>query len=132
MLQQLLPAVSSLSEPRSIGRYDPQILTLLAIWGWYADRHSSRRLPFLFGLVIIVAATILIWLSRTIALQFIRRVLQGLAAAIVWVTGLAMIADRVGEAEIGQYVGYLGTPMMVGTEEKLKPFLECLQLKCLV
>ena len=115
MPQQPLPVVSSLSELRSIRHYDPQKLTLLAIWGWYADRHSSRRLPFLIGLVIIVAATILIWLSRTIALQLVGRILQGLAAAIVWVTGLAMIADRVGEAEIGQYVGYLGTAMMVGT-----------------
>ena len=129
MPQQPLPAVSSFSELRSIGLYDPQILTLSAIWGWYADRHSSRRLPFLFGLVIIAAATIMIWLSRTIALQLVGRVLQGLAAAIVWVTGLAMIADRVGEAEIGQYVGYLGIAMMVGTYEKLKPFLEGLQLK---
>lgn len=98
-----------------MGLHDPHMLTLLAIWGWYADRHSSRRLPFLLGLVIIAAATIMIWLSRTIALQLVGRVLQGLAAAIVWVTGLAMIADRVGEAEIGQYVGYLGIAMMVGT-----------------
>ena len=115
MPQQPLPAVSSFSELRFLGRYNPPILTLLAIWGWYADRHSSRRLPFLFGLVIIAGATIMIWLSRTITLQLVGRVLQGLAAAIVWVTGLTMIADRVGEAEIGQYVGYLGIAMMVGT-----------------
>lgn len=57
----------------------------------------------------------MIWLSRTIKIQLVGRVVQGLAAAIVWVTGLAMIADRVGEAEIGQYVGYLGIAMMVGT-----------------
>ena len=57
----------------------------------------------------------MIWLSRTIELQLLGRVLQGLAAAIVWVTGLAMIADRVEEAEIGEYVGYLGIAMMVGT-----------------
>ena len=49
------------------------------------------------------------------ALQLLGRVLQGLAAAIVWVTGLAMIADRVEEAETGEYVGYLGIAMMVGT-----------------
>ena len=87
----------------------------LAIWSWYADRHSLRRLPFLSGLVIIAIATIMIWLSRTMALQLVGRVLRGLAAATVWVTGLAMIADRVEEAEIGEYVGYLGIAMMVGT-----------------
>ena len=115
MLQQPLPAVSSFSELPRPRHYDIDILTLSAIWGWYADRHSSRRLPFLSGLVIIAVATIMIWLSRTMALQLLGRVLQGLAAAIVWVTGLAMIADRVEEAEIGEYVGYLGIAMMVGT-----------------
>ena len=115
MLQRPLPAVSSFSELRQPRHYDPHTLTPLAIWGWYADRHSSRRLPFLSGLFIIAVATIMIWLSRTMALQLIRHVLQGLAAVIIWVTGLAMIADRVEEAEIGEYVGYLGIAMMVGT-----------------
>ena len=34
---------------------------------------------------------------------------------MVWVTGLAMLADTVGQEEIGQYVGYLGIAQMVGT-----------------
>jgi MFS family permease len=86
----------------------------LAIWGWYADRYASRRVPFLLGLVAIACATVIIWLSRQIALQVVGRVLQGLACAVVWVTGLAMIADTVEEEEIGQYVGYLGFAMMSG------------------
>ena len=85
-----------------------------AIWGWYADRHASRRLPFLLGLVAIACATVVIWLSQQIALQMIGRILQGLASAVVWVTGLAMIADNVEEDEIGQCVGYLGVAMMIG------------------
>ena len=86
----------------------------LASWGWYADRHASRRILFLLGLAAIACATIIIWLSRRIELQIIGRVLQGLAAAVVWVTGLAMIADRVEEDEIGQYIGYLGIAVMIG------------------
>lgn len=85
-----------------------------AIWGWYADRHASRRIPFLLGLVAIADATLIMWLSRQIALQVIGRIFLGLASAIVWVTGLAMIADSVEEDKIGQCVGYLGTAMMIG------------------
>lgn len=86
-----------------------------ALWGWYADRLTSRRIPFLSGLLVIGAATIMIWLAPNIAVQIVARFLQGLSSAIVWVTGLAMIADCVDEKEIGQYVGYLGITMMVGT-----------------
>ena len=57
----------------------------------------------------------MIWLAPNITLQIVGRVLQGLASAVVWVTGLAMLADTVGQEEIGQYVGYLGIAQMVGT-----------------
>ena len=57
----------------------------------------------------------MMWLATNIALQLLGRVLQGLAAAIVWITGLALIADTVGQKDVGQYVSYLGIAMMVGT-----------------
>lgn len=66
------------------------------------------------GLAAIACATVIIWLSRQIVLQAAGRILQGLAAAVVWVTGLAMIADNVEEDSIGQYVGYLSFAMMLG------------------
>lgn len=57
----------------------------------------------------------MIWLARNIALQVVGRILQGFAAAMVWITGLAMIADTVGQEDVGQYLSYLGMAMMVGT-----------------
>jgi predicted MFS family arabinose efflux permease len=57
----------------------------------------------------------MIWLAPNIALQVVGRILQGFAAAIVWITGLAMIADTVGQEDVGQYLSYLGVAMMVGT-----------------
>ncbi|KAL8691722.1 MAG: hypothetical protein Q9218_003115 [Villophora microphyllina] len=85
------------------------------LWGWYTDRLQSRRLPFLFGLVIITGATILIWLGHSIILQIVGRLLQGFAGAIVWVTGLHMVADTVDQSEVGQYIGYLSIALMVST-----------------
>ena len=57
----------------------------------------------------------MIWIGPNIALQIIGRSLQGAASAIVWVTGLALIADTVDRGELGYYAGYLGIAMMVGT-----------------
>lgn len=47
----------------------------------------------------------MIWLASSIALQILGRVLQGLAVAIVWITGLALITDTVGQKDVGQYIG---------------------------
>lgn len=39
--------------------------------------------------------------------MIIARFLQGLSAAVVWTVGLALLADTVGPAEIGQMAGYV-------------------------
>ena len=57
----------------------------------------------------------MIWRASFITLQIVGRILQGCAAAFVWITGLAMIADTVGEKNVGQAVGYASMAMMIGT-----------------
>lgn len=84
-------------------------------WGWYSDRKPSRRIPFLLSLFVVFGATVMIWRASSITLQIVGRILQGCAAAFVWITGLAMIADAVGHRNVGQAVGYLSMAMMIGT-----------------
>lgn len=67
------------------------------------------------SLVISQGATIMIWRGRTITLQIIGRILQGFSSTIIWVTGLAMIADTVDPNEFGEYISYLSIAMMIGT-----------------
>ncbi|KAK4493996.1 hypothetical protein PRZ48_015182 [Zasmidium cellare] len=86
-----------------------------APWGWYSDRSSSRRTPFLIGLFILLGATILLWVSPNIPVQILGRVLQGFASTIVWTTGLAVLVDTVGQAHIGEYMGYVGIALNAGT-----------------
>ena len=94
----------------------PHALTsLLAPWGWYLDHNPSRRIPFLLSLLVVFGATVMIWRAPSISLQIVGRILQGSAAAFVWITGLAMIADTVGQRNVGQAVGYLSMAMMIGT-----------------
>ncbi len=42
------------------------------------------------------------------------RLLQGLSAAVVWVVGLALLVDTVGQQEVGQMMGYVSLSMSLG------------------
>ncbi|WPH02774.1 Hypothetical protein R9X50_00564200 [Acrodontium crateriforme] len=84
-------------------------------WGWYSDRKASRRTPWLLGLLVLLAATILLWLAKSIALQLVARILQGLASTVIWTTGLAIMVDTVGDEHIGEYMGYIGISLNLGT-----------------
>lgn len=75
-----------------------------------------RRHPiFLFGLACLLGATILISFGRHVALLIIARFLQGLAAAITWTSGLALLMDIFGKERYGEAMGYGQTSVSIGT-----------------
>ncbi|SMQ51844.1 unnamed protein product [Zymoseptoria tritici ST99CH_3D7] len=84
-------------------------------WGWYTDRSTSRRTPFLIGLSILLGATLVLWFSQHIALQILGRALQGFSSLVVWATGLAVLVDTVGCKHIGEYMGYIGIALNMGS-----------------
>lgn len=73
--------------------------------GWIANRTRSRQLPFLFGLLALLAATIMLAAGRSTAVIVVARVLQGISAAVVWTIGMAMVVDTVGSENLGTVVG---------------------------
>ncbi len=81
--------------------------------GIYADRLPSRRVPWLFGLVVLAGSTLLLCFGKTIALLILGRILQGFSSAIGWSVGLALLADTMGK-RIGEAVGYVTIAMSVG------------------
>ncbi len=81
--------------------------------GFYADHTSSRRWPFILGLLALCGATLLLCLGKTIAVLVVGRILQGLSAAIVWSVGLALLVDTVGR-DVGYAIGYVNIAMAVG------------------
>ncbi|KAI1746628.1 major facilitator superfamily domain-containing protein [Xylaria castorea] len=95
--------------------YGASLLVFAPIFGYVADRSSSRRLPLIFGLVILAAATVMLYLGRSLPLWVAGRVLQGAAAAMVWTVGLALLADTVEEGELGKYLGVVTLAMSSGT-----------------
>ncbi|KAL9027539.1 MAG: hypothetical protein Q9180_007317, partial [Flavoplaca navasiana] len=75
------------------------------IAGWFADR-GSRSTPFLWGLILAIISTVVFCFARAPGLLVLGRVLQGLAASVIYTAGLALVADAVGADEIGAWYNY--------------------------
>ncbi|PWY90269.1 MFS amine transporter [Aspergillus sclerotioniger CBS 115572] len=85
------------------------------IFGYFADRSTSRQLPFLIGLLALAGTTIVFWFAETVSSLVIARCLQGLSAAVVWTVGLALVVDTVGKDQVGAAMGYVSMALTVGT-----------------
>jgi MFS family permease len=86
-----------------------------AVIGWWTDLHASRRWPFLAGLIVLLASTFIMWLANPISLQIFSRVLQGIADAIIYITGMAIIIDTVSTKRVAEYMGYVTIMLNIGT-----------------
>lgn len=71
-------------------------------WAWFTDHATTRRRPFLLGLLVLWAATILLWFAPNFATQVAGRLAQGLSSAVVWTTGFAVLADTVDSGSLGE------------------------------
>ena len=89
--------------------------------GIIADKLPARQLPFLVGLIALLAATILLWLGQSMAALIVARLLQGMSAAAVWTIGLALVMDTVGIDKLGVTIGSIFSFISVG--ELLSPLL---------
>ncbi|KAJ6103350.1 hypothetical protein N7486_005777 [Penicillium sp. IBT 16267x] len=94
-----------------------------SLFGYFADKCSSRKLPFVLGLIALGTSTALFAFARTFPILVIARGLQGFSAAAVWVVGLAIVSDNVpperlgaalGTTTIGLTWGFLLGPMISG------------------
>jgi len=85
--------------------------SLTALCGYLADLLPSRRLAFLLGLLMLAGSTVFLAVGNSLALLIVGRLLQGLSAAVVWVVGLALIVDTVGQKGVGQAMGWPGMGM---------------------
>ncbi|KAF2703343.1 MFS general substrate transporter [Pleomassaria siparia CBS 279.74] len=76
------------------------------IAGVMADKlSSSRQLPFLLGLVMLLLSTILLAVGQNFAVLVIARFLQGASGGTVWTIGLALLIETVGQENLGKTIG---------------------------
>lgn len=67
------------------------------------------------GIMRLTGVTIILWQAPNHAGLVLGHILQEIAGALVWTTGLAVVIDTVGEARIRKYVGYIGIALTLGT-----------------
>ena len=82
-------------------------LTLLALslpMGAISDR-LGRRGPMMAALALLAISTSLFAYAGSLAALFAARMLQGVADAVTWVVGLAIVADLYGPDERGRIMG---------------------------
>ncbi|KAF2260238.1 MFS transporter-like protein [Lojkania enalia] len=94
--------------------YGAALLVFSPICGWLADNSSSRRSPLLLGLLALLGATIMLNVGNQIGIWIVARILQGASAAVVWVVGLALLADTIPQEQLGQAMGYVSLGMSLG------------------
>ncbi|CAK3875672.1 MFS-type transporter [Lecanosticta acicola] len=82
--------------------------------GILADKVETRQSPFLLGLAALLAATVLLFLGRTVPVLVLARVLQGISAAFVWTIGLALCLETVGPENLGKTIGSIFSFIAVG------------------
>lgn len=86
------------------GSYAVTLFIATPVFGALSDRFG-RRGPMLWGLMGLAAATMLFAFAGNFATLVAARALQGLAAAITWTSGLAILADLYPSEERGKAMG---------------------------
>lgn len=84
------------------------------IVGALADWVRSKRGLFLLGMLTMTASTLLLFLGTHIAIAVIARALQGLSAALVWVSGLAFLTSHVEAKHLGWVMGIISVAQGAG------------------
>ncbi|KAL5045434.1 major facilitator superfamily domain-containing protein [Aspergillus fruticulosus] len=85
------------------------------VFGYLADKSSSRQAPFMIGLLALAGSTVMFWFARTIEALVVARTFQGLSCAVVWTVGMALIVDTMGKDQVGAAMGIVSMAMTVGT-----------------
>jgi MFS family permease len=98
-----------------LGVYGPALAVGSPIFGWFADRSSSRRTPLLLGLLALGGSTAMLCAGSSLPVLITGRALQGLSAAVVWPVGLALLSDSIEREKLGEAMGYIAAATSVGS-----------------
>ncbi|OMJ20278.1 putative MFS-type transporter [Smittium culicis] len=60
---------------------------------YYSDKHEVRRMPMVYGFILLAVSSMGIGLSKKVYQLFIARLGQGIASGVTWSLGLAMLID---------------------------------------
>ncbi|KAI0735682.1 MFS general substrate transporter [Earliella scabrosa] len=81
---------------------------------YLSEKHKNRKIPLLCGQIFLIAAQVMLMEAPTYWVMALARVLQGFAASVIWVVGLALVCDTVPEANLGKQLGFVMGGMSLG------------------
>jgi MFS family permease len=84
------------------------------VFGFISDRSNYRKSLMVGGLGILITSSLLMGFIKTLWALAIGRFLQGLSSGIIWVLGLALIADTHSPSEMGMKMGFIFSAYTVG------------------
>ncbi|TKA66566.1 hypothetical protein B0A49_07227 [Cryomyces minteri] len=73
--------------------------------GCFAGRRNARRVLYLGGVATLFGSTASLCFGTTLWMFLLGRALQGFSCGITWAVGLVIVADCVGQQEIGKVMG---------------------------
>lgn len=82
------------------------IQCLPVLFGFVGDLISTRRTPFVLGLVLSLGATLFLALGSSLLLFLAARILEGLSTAVIATIGQALLLDTVGQENLGRAMGF--------------------------
>jgi MFS family permease len=82
--------------------------------GVFADRCTTKKIPFLVGLGVMAASTLMFFFGRSISVLIVARTLQGTAVAFVWTAGPTYINGRLGPEQMGTAMSWITMGSSVG------------------
>jgi MFS family permease len=95
------------------GSFGVTVLAVSIPMGWISDA-VGRRVPLVLSALALGVASILFARSHTLAGLFTARMAQGAADGVMWIAGLALVADLYGPEDRGRVMGYVMSGTSVG------------------
>ncbi|EJD04276.1 MFS general substrate transporter [Fomitiporia mediterranea MF3/22] len=84
------------------------------LFSWLSEKYRTRRSPLIWGLISLMGFLVMFMEAPNYAVMIVARGLQGISSAVVWVVGLALLADCVPDAKVGQQLGWAMSGMPIG------------------
>ena len=99
---------------KALAIYSVGLIVGSLIFGYVADKIKRRQMLMIGGLTIIIGSNFILMFARAMWLYLVGRLIQGLSASIVWVVGLAIIADSGNPENMAFLMSFPGIGMSLG------------------
>ncbi|CAN6609526.1 hypothetical protein TRVA0_004S01332 [Trichomonascus vanleenenianus] len=99
---------------KSLAIYSAGLIVGSIAFGYVCDRLNNRQSSMVAGLVVLIASTVILCLTKSVALFMVGRLLLGMSGGAVWSVGLSVIADTADPDKVAYLMSFPGIGMSLG------------------